>query len=74
MGQEEQKDLVRQDGETAPPENAAPEQPAPPKTAKEQLYDKIPITFRQADILVKVLLVLFVVIVIVAILTGGLFR
>ncbi len=59
------------DGTAQPPDGGAP---TPPKNMKEQLYDKIPLTFRQADILVKVLLALFVVMLIIAVLTGGLFR
>ncbi len=59
-----------------PKETAAPATGAPPddRTAKERLYDKIPITFKQADILVKVLLFAFAVVLVIAVLSGGLFR
>ena len=83
MEHEERTDSAVQPGETAAPEQGTPEspaqppdgeKPAPPKNMKEQLYDKIPLTFKQADILVKVLLALFAVMLIIAVLTGGLFR
>ena len=57
-----------------PPEAAAPETPPPEnKTGIQRLYDKIPLTFRQADILVKVLIGLFVLVLIIGIATGSRF-
>lgn len=81
MKHEGRTDAAGRADESAAPEDTLPaeaapdgEAPAPPKNMKERLYDKIPLTFRQADILVKVLLALFVVVLIIAVLTGGLFR
>ena len=42
-----------------------------PQNAKEQFYDKIPLTYRQVDILVKVLIGVLVVALVVGILTGS---
>ncbi len=48
---------------------AAPE--APPKNAKERLYDKIPLTVKQLDIILVVLAVAFVVFLVLGALVGN---
>ena len=41
------------------------------KGAKENLYDKIPLTLKQLDIIIVVMLVLFVVVFILGVLKGN---
>lgn len=42
------------------------------KNVKETLYDKIPLTYKQVDILVKVLVALLFIALVIGIATGGL--
>ncbi len=58
----------QEEAEAAPPPEAA--KPGP-QNAKEQLYDKIPLSYKQVDILVKVLVGVLVVALVVGVLTGS---
>lgn len=65
-------------GEVPPQEQpagagAAP-QPQDNKNAMHRFYDKLPITYKQADLIVKVLVAAFIVVLVVAVVTGGLFK
>lgn len=51
---------------TAPPENA----PQKPPAAKERLYDKIPVTVKQLDIFIGVMVALAIALVIYGTLKG----
>jgi len=46
------------------------EKPAP-KNAKERLYDKLPLTVRQVDVIIKALIIILIVVLMVGIMTGN---
>lgn len=46
-------------------------QNAPPKAAKENVYDKIPLTVKQLDVIIAILLVAFVVFFVIGALKGN---
>lgn len=46
-------------------------EPAPPKDAKESLYDKLPVTYRQVDLFVKILAAAIVLLLIFGFLSGN---
>lgn len=55
--------------------NAAPPAPAPkkPESQKnpvERLYDKIPLTYKQVDMIVKVLIAILAIVLIIGVATG----
>ncbi len=56
--------------EQAPAPEAGAEAPPPWKPPVERLYDKIPLSFRQVDILVKVLIAAFVLFLVFAVWQG----
>lgn len=67
---ETQMQQLSTDAVAEPP---APPPPADTRGAKERFYDKIPLTYKQVDILVKVLVVVMVGLIIIGVLTGNRF-
>lgn len=60
------KTPAQEDAPQAPQKNTGP-----PKSAKEELYDKIPLSYKQVDIIVKVLLAVLGILVIIGVITGS---
>lgn len=55
-------------------ETVAPQPPQPFKNPIHKLYDKIPLSLKQVDILVGILIAAFIIVLLVGIFGGGLFK